>query len=146
MLILLASLIVIYLRLKNGVSLPPAGEHWLVQLPFSIYLGWITVATIANVTVLLEYLGWNGFGIGEEVWFVIMLVVALAVAALVAWTRGDVAYLLVLAWAFAGIGVKHGDNAVVSSASWAATVVVLALVGMSILRRRQGQPPVVVTA
>ena len=136
MLVLLASLIVIYLRLDIGRRQPPAGERWLVHLPFSIYLGWITVATIANVTTLLDYLGWNGFGVSEETWLVIMLVAALAIAALMTWRRGDIAYLLVLAWAFAGIAIKHSDNAVVSTASWVATAVVLALVVVCLVRRR----------
>ena len=146
MVILLLSLITIYLRLNIGRSLPPAGERWFVQLPFSVYLGWITVATIANATTLLDYLNWNGFGISEQTWFLIMLVVAVVVGALMTWTRGDVAYLLVLAWAFAGIGVKHGDNAVVSTASWVATGVILLFVVVSIIRRRQGEPALIPVA
>ena len=50
-------------------------EIWVVRLPFSIYFGWITVATIANVAVFLVYLGWNGFGISESVWTVVVLLV-----------------------------------------------------------------------
>ena len=65
-----------------------------------------------------------------------MLVAALVIAALMTWRRGDIAYLLVLAWAFAGIAIKHSDNAVVSTASWVATTVVLALVVVCIVRRR----------
>ena len=57
MVALLLALIVIYLRLGTGFSRVPAAETWLVRVPFSIYLGWITVATIANVTSLLDYLG-----------------------------------------------------------------------------------------
>ena len=146
MLILLVSLITIYLRLNIGRSQPPAAERWFVHLPFSIYLGWITVATIANATSLLDYLSWNGFGISEQTWFVIMLAVALVVAALMTWTRRDVAYLLVLAWAFAGIAVKHSDNSVVSTTSWIATAVVLVFVGVSIIRRRKGLPAVTAAA
>ena len=66
MLILLGALIGIYLRLDIGRSQPPRAERWLVNLTFSIYLGWITVATIANATILLSYLNWNGFGISER--------------------------------------------------------------------------------
>lgn len=140
MLILLATLIGVYLRLDIGRSSPPRAERWLVQVPFSIYLGWITVATIANGTALLSYLAWSGFGIGDQAWLVIMLAVALVVAALMAWTRGDVAYLLVLAWAFAGIAVKHADVPVVATASWIATAIVLALVVLAAWRTRSGGP------
>ena len=80
MVILLVSLIVIYLRLGIGRTLPPSGERWFVQLPFSVYLGWITVATVANATSLLDFVNWNGFGISEQTWFLIMLAVAVVVA------------------------------------------------------------------
>jgi hypothetical protein len=138
MVVLLASLIVTYMRLDIGRSQPPPAERWLVHLPFSIYLGWITVATIANATTVLDYVGWNGWGLSDEAWLVIMLAVALVVATFMTLTRGDIAYLLVLAWAFAGIGVKHADNGIVSTASWVATVIVLILVLVSILRRSRG--------
>ena len=57
MLVLLATLIITYLRLGIGETTVPAAETWAVRLPFSIYLGWITVATVANVTSLLDFLG-----------------------------------------------------------------------------------------
>jgi hypothetical protein len=144
MVILLLSLIAIYQRLGIGLTRPPAGERWFVHLPFSIYLGWITVATIANATSVLDFVNWNRFGISEQTWFLIMLAVALVVAALMTWMRGDVAYLLVLAWAFAGIGVKHADNSVVSTASWVATGIVLLFVLVTIIRRTQGKPALAV--
>ena len=117
-----------------------------MDLPFSIYLGWITVATIANVTALLSYWNWTGFGVSQEAWLVITLAVALVVATLVALTRRDVAYLLVLAWAFAGIGVKHMAVTPVATAAWVATGYVLALVVVSLLGSRRSQPtPVLAT-
>ncbi len=137
MLVLLGTLIGIYLRLRIGRSSPTPIERLVVDLPFSIYLGWITVATIANVTALLSYWKWNGFGVSPEAWLVITLAVALVVATLVALTRRDVAYLLVLAWAFAGIGVKHAAVTPVAPAAWLATGYVLALVATSLLRRDQ---------
>jgi hypothetical protein len=109
MVLLLVSLIAIYLRLDIGRSEVSAAVKWLVHLPFSIYLGWITVATIANVTAVLWWLGWDGFGIAAELWTAIVLAVAVVIATLSALTRRDVAYLLVLVWAFAGIAVKHPD-------------------------------------
>jgi benzodiazapine receptor len=133
MLVLLLTLIGIYLRLDAGRSNPSRAERWFVNLPFSIYLGWITVATIANATVLLSYLNWDGFGISAQAWLVIMLAVALAVAALMALLRRDVAYLLVLAWAFAGIAIKHSATPAVTLAAWIATAIVLALTVYSAL-------------
>jgi translocator protein len=140
MLVLLVSLIGIYLRLDIGRSNPPPGERWLVHLTFSIYLGWITVATIANATDLLNYWQWHGFGISDQVWLAIMLAVALAVAALVAFTRRDVAYLLVLAWAFAGIAVKQSAAPAVTTAAWVATAIVLILAAYSGIQTARKQP------
>ena len=136
---LLALLIAIYLRLGIGRTAVPAAEKWLVQVPFSIYLGWITVATVANVTSLLDYLNWGGWGLSPEAWAVIMLVVAGVIAAAVSFSRGDVAYMLVILWAFAGIGVKQGDTAVVAGAAWVLTALMgLVLVAGALLHRRRG--------
>jgi hypothetical protein len=93
-------------------------------VPFSIYLGWITVATIANVTTVLDYLGWSGWGIGDEMWAVIMLVAAGGIAAAVSLTRGDVAYSLVIVWALAGIAVKHAGTPGVAVTAWIMTAFV----------------------
>lgn len=120
---LLISLILIYLRLGIGkASKVSSGETWTVRVPFSIYLGWITVATIANVSDVLYFVNWNGWGIGPLVWTVIMLVVAVVIAALMAFTRRDVAYLLVLVWAFNGIANKFTTVSLVYIASLLAAI------------------------
>lgn len=130
MVALLLSLIAIYLRLGTGATAVSTAETWLVRVPFSIYLGWVSVATIVNVTVLLAYLNWGGWGLSEATWAVIMLAVGVVLAGLIGYTRRDAAYLAVLVWAFAGIGVKHADNNVVSTAAWVAAVLVgLVLLG-----------------
>lgn len=126
MLTLLVSLIVVYLKLGIGRVQVSAGERWATFIPFSIYLGWISVATIANVTDLLYYLGWNGGGIDPQIWVISLLGVALAIGALMAARHADVAYLLVFVWAFYGIGVKQAAYPlVVSSANIAAGVAAL---------------------
>ncbi len=119
MLILLALLIATYLRLGIGRVSVAAGEKWSVQVPFSIYLGWITVATVANVTDVLDYLRWDGFGLADEVWMLIILAAVFVIASLVSLTRRDIAYILVILWALVGIAVKHSAVALVSSASLA---------------------------
>lgn len=139
MLVLLGALIGVYLSLDIGRARVPSRERWLVHLPFSIYLGWITVATIANATALLSYLEWDGWGIAPEVWAVIMLGAGVVLAVLMSLTRGDVAYLLVLVWAFVGIAVKHADTTLVTvSALIAAALVLAALAAGVILRGRRG--------
>ena len=137
MLGLLGLLIASYLRLDVGRTPVGTAEKWCVDVPFSIYLGWITVATVANVTDLLYYVNWNGFGIAPETWAVIMILVASLVGLLMALTRRDAAYLFVLVWSFAGIAVKQAAVPMVAYAAWAAAVVALGLAVYSIIARRR---------
>jgi hypothetical protein len=130
MVALLIFLIQIYLLLGTGRTGTTPAERWLVRVPFSIYLGWITVATVANATSLLDFLGWNGFGLAPEAWAVIMLIVATLVAILMGVRHGDIAYILVIVWAFAGIAVKHSGTLVVSIT--AGVMAALALVSLVI--------------
>lgn len=127
MLVLLLSLIVIYLRLEIGHVSVSGIEKWMLHLPFSIYLGWISVATIANVTDLLDYLHWTGWGISAVAWAVIMLLTGVIISALMSFLRGDVAYLLVIIWAFIGIAVKQAATPTVSNTAWIASVLVVVL-------------------
>jgi hypothetical protein len=137
MVAILLSLIVVYLRLGVGQTPVPTAEKWLVHVPFSIYLGWISVATIANVTSVLDLLNWGRFGLSAELWTVIMLLVGVALAWAMSLSRGDVAYVLVIIWAFVGIAVKNSDTSVVSTAAWvAAGLAALALV-VGLIRSRQ---------
>src|SRR5512142_2046626 len=103
MLSLLGLLIASYLRLNVNRSSVARGEYWSVDVLFSVYLGWITVASVANITDWLYLVGWDGFGIPAQAWAVIMLGVASLLGLAMALTRRDAGYLLVLVWAFAGI-------------------------------------------
>ena len=137
MLAILGLLIAIYLRLNIGKAQVPAAQKWLVHLPFSIYLGWITVATIANATSLLDYVGWNGWGISPEVWTVLMLLAAVVISGMMSFTRGDIAYSLVLVWAFVGIAVKHQDITTVAAAAWVAALFVGLLLVVGVVLNRK---------
>lgn len=139
MLALLGFLIAIYLRLGIGLTEVSTAERWLVHVPFSIYLGWVTVATIANVTSVLDYWNWSGWGISDPVWAVIMLAAGTVIASLVALRRGDVAYMLVIIWAFVGIAVKHAGTPLVAGAAWVASIVagIMLVVGVILHRRRK---------
>lgn len=135
MLALLATLIVIYLRLGTGRSRVSTAETWAVRVPFSIYLGWITVATAANATSLLDYLQWNQWGLSDETWTVILLGAVLIIAALMNFTRRDPAYTLVILWALAGIAIKHAAVSAVATPTWITfALVALTLVGAFFLR------------
>jgi hypothetical protein len=142
MLALLGLLIAIYLRLEIGRGQVSRAENWWVRLPFSVYLGWVTVATIANVTSVLDYIEWSGWGIGPAWWAVIMLVAATVIASLVSLTRGDVAYMLVIIWAFTGIAVKHADTPTVAVAAALMVLVVAGVMAVGAKRRPERPAPV----
>jgi len=134
MLVLLVSLLTIYLRLDIGRTWVSRAEKWLVEVPFSIYLGWITVATVANATDVLYDLGWNGAPLSPQLWTVIMLVIAAALAVAMSLTRRDIAYVLVIVWAFVGIAVKQAATPLVAWAAWILAGVALVGLGIGVLR------------
>jgi benzodiazapine receptor len=136
MLALLVLLIASYLRLDvNRVSVS-AVERWSVDIPFSVYLGWITVAAVANVTDWLYLVRWNGFGIAAPTWAIIMIGVACIVALLMTITRRDVAYACVLAWSFIGIAVKQTPAPNVVLAAWFAAFLMLVFLVYSLTSKR----------
>jgi translocator protein len=138
---LLISLILIYLRLETGRTRVTTGEGLLVRLPFSIYLGWISVASIANASVVLYDLGWDGFGTAEQITTVVMLAIGCVLGLLMVSRHREVAYPLVLAWAFAGIVVSQSDfRLVVIGASVAAVLMLLAAAAGLWMRRGSTQP------
>jgi benzodiazapine receptor len=138
MLVLLGTLLITYLGLRAGQTAPPTAETWAVRVPFSIYLGWITVATIANVSDVLWSLRWKGFGIAPEAWMLIMLIAVFIIASWMNLVRGDVAFALVIIWALAGIVVQQSAVTLVAEAAAAtAVLVVLTLIlGVAYLRPR----------
>lgn len=135
MLVLLGSLIMAYLRLEIGRGDVPLVERLFARLPFSIYLGWISVATIANAAVMLTSLGWDGFGLAPQAWTVIVIVVAALLGALTSLLRHDWIFGAVLVWAFAGIAVKQAANPLVSNAAWAGLGFVLVMMALGSIRR-----------
>jgi len=78
-----------------------------IRLPFSVYFGWITVATIANITVFLVSLNWDGFGISDSIWTIIILLIGAGIAIIRMLKDKNIFYGLVLVWAYSGILLKH---------------------------------------
>ena len=102
----------------------------MVHVPFSVYLGWITIATIANVSAALVSVNWDGFGINPQTWALIVLGVALIIVLAVIITRRDIAYSLVIVWALAGIAINqsiYGDIVTLAEIGIALVLVVLTL-------------------
>ena len=134
MFLLLATLISIYLRLNIGKSTASLREKLAVHAPFSVYLGWITIASIANVAVTLVSINWDGFGINPETWATLIIIIALLITLIVIATRKDVAYGLVIIWALIGIAVKQSENQnIVMITEISAIIVAVALAAVILL-------------
>ena len=133
---LLVTLIAIYLRLQIGQSNVPLTEKLCVHLPFSVYLGWITVAPIANVAAALIATNWDGWGISEVTWTILVIIIALIITLTVISTRKDVAFSLVIIWALSGIIVKQMENqSIVLTVSIGSIIIGIALISRIILAR-----------
>lgn len=136
MLTLLGLLIASYLRLDVNRGVVTRAERWSVDIPFSIYLGWITVATVANITDWLYLVEWSGFGVSASLWAVIMIIVASVLGILMTVARRDAAYVLVLAWSFVGIAVRQASVSSVATSAWFAAGFMLFLAVYDLTRRR----------
>jgi translocator protein len=104
MLGLLVTLIALYKTIKDENP-----TFWDIA-PFPIYLGWVCVATIANISYYLKYINWNGFGLSDVTWTFIMLIIGTILAILFTMKNNDILYPLVFTWAFIGIGVKNAGS------------------------------------
>lgn len=104
---LLITLVFIYSKLEIASNRLFFGEKAFINFPFSIYLGWITIATIGNLSVFLYSLGYENLFIGQELWTEIALILGGIIALLVLFLRKDVFYSLVFVWAYVGIGMKN---------------------------------------
>jgi hypothetical protein len=101
---LLINLVQINLLLKTTVNW---SNRITLQLPFTVYFGWISIATIANVTAVLVGYEWSGFGISEELWTMIILAIGILVALSQVYYFKQIAYILVILWGYFGIYGKH---------------------------------------
>lgn len=128
MAIILVCLILINIAISD-VELS-SRDSFFIRLPFQVYFGWITVAAVANITVLLVSLGWNGFGLSEELWTVIIVIVAALIGAVTSKTFCSLAYGGVLIWAYVGILVKHISE---SGYSWEYPAIVITAAACLIL-------------
>lgn len=130
---LLTTLLVAYLRLGIGRGTATIKEIVYVHLPFSVYLGWISIATIANVSVALTAVGWNGLGIEPSTWAVVIICIALLLSLAMLSTRKDIAYGFVVVWALAGILTKQSENESIILASEIGLALLLVAIGVTVL-------------
>lgn len=135
MFLVLITLLIIYNKLDIGIGPVTPAIRYLVHLPFSIYLGWITMASIGNVSIFLINSGWNGFGIDAKIWAVVMMVVTIVIAELTAFNRQDLAYLAVFVWSFIGLAVNNSGVSPVFEAACVSAGIVIVITMVTLIAR-----------
>jgi hypothetical protein len=139
MLLLLATLIFIYLRIGAVTNVKSIYDRILVKYPFSLYLGWVSAATLVNFNVLLYDIGWLGTGGGGIFFTILMVLIAGLVALTVFYLRQDYIYAAVFIWALIGIGIRHGTDIVILTIfAWLAAAAILFALGWITARRGRG--------
>lgn len=119
MVIILISLIWAYLNL--AATSIRGWNKWLISIPISTYLAWISVATIVNGATVLEYWQWNGWGISAPIWTTIMLIVAGVLGIVIAMDK-NVAFVSVYIWALIAIAINNYDNTMITVTALGITI------------------------
>lgn len=95
---ILLALIVAYLYIPK--------DQTLLRVAISVNLGWISVATIANITIALSATNINLL-FSETVYFIALLVIGIGLVFMALYTQGDSVFALVFLWAYFGIFMRH---------------------------------------
>ena len=127
MLGILVPLMVMYQRLGIGRERVSRQERWFIHLPISVYLGWISVATIVNVAIGLYSLKWYGWGIAPSIWTVVMMTIASIIAAVISIQRHDTAYVLVIVWALVAISIRQANVPLIMVTGWVLAIILMGL-------------------
>lgn len=131
MLLLLYSLIQIFIKGRDIVKTFPLYLQFLLGAPFTIYLGWICVATIANITALLVNNGWQGGPLAPDIWSAIMMTVAIVLALFMLLKFRIAGFSLTIAWALWGIRASQSAGSeMIARISMAGVVTLLVITGI----------------
>lgn len=129
---LLAALAYAYIRIDR-IPARTEAEWWLVRVPLSVYLGWVTIATVVHTAITLIFLGWNGFGMSDPMWGTLALAVLALFCTAVTLYRGDIALSLTFIWGLAGIARGQAGLPMVPPMAFIA--IALILLGLYLSRR-----------
>ncbi len=129
MLGLLIFLLLIYKNLEIGKEKKISVSSFFIKMPISIYLGWISIATIANVTAVLVDIKWDWFGISQDIWTSAMVVIGIILGIIYIMKNRDIYYSSVIAWALLGIYIKQSSN----FGDYVTNILVLTICGIIIL-------------
>ncbi len=142
MIVILVALMGAYLQLKMGQMSFSQKERWFINAPISLYLGWISVATITNVALVLYDSGWSAWGITPQLWTVIMMGIAGMIGVWLRIQYQETAFPLVLIWAFVAIAVRQSHEPLIMGSAIIISVI-LSLIGLgsTIFRRFSTSSP-----
>ncbi len=88
-------------------------EKYFINIPFQIYAGWMSVALIVATASWLHKIGWNGWGISESIWTIIMIAIAAVIHLLMTWQNNAPFFAFVGAWAFVAISQSNDEGSAV---------------------------------
>ncbi len=141
MLGILGSLIKIILNTNMERWDAPIEVIAFVWWPICLYSGWIAVATIANISAYLTNIDWDGFGLGDQEWTIIMIIVATLLNIVMVWKRNMREFAIVGVWSLVAIFVRH-HNSIDSLANLALTcsILLFVIIGIHGYRNRKTNP------
>jgi hypothetical protein len=135
MLFFLATLCKIFIEASKVTEVLTPTQSFLLITPFTIYLGWISVATIANFTALFVKLSWNGFGMEPIYWSSLMILIAIALGLLFLFKYSAISFTIVIAWALCGINARQGRVEIINICSNAGLLILLGAMVFFISRK-----------
>jgi hypothetical protein len=136
--LLLVSLLKIVINLNINFNKVSTLKFTFLYLPFIIYSGWVTVASVANVSSYLVKIGWNGFGLSDEIWTIIMIIIAVIINTLILFKRNMSAFALVGSWALIAIGVANQTKqTTVAFTAFIAAIFLFILIGIQLFKNRK---------
>lgn len=124
------------------------GKRWLLPLSFGLYTGWLFIATVVNTAAALVKLNWNGFGIADDIWAIIILITAIILVVVVLSKIRNAAFPLPVAWAYFGIyqflnapeGFK-GEFGLLQTVALAGAAVLIVVAVIQLFRNRYSLLP-----
>jgi len=135
---ILLNLIAAYLWSRFTEDRVSREEKWLVQVPISIYLGWISVASIVNVTSALYASRWNGWAIDASSWTVLMILIAAVITGVIIFRYRDAAFTGVIVWAFLAIALRQSAQTAILIIAMGSAIVLALLLAYQLRNRSRG--------
>ena len=139
--VLILVLLYTLVRIQNLVrALHRSGNRvnfWTEEVGFSVYFGWITIATVLNITGALDFYAWDGFGWPDVNWAMTILLITAGLAAWISWQYKNIPYLLVGIWAFLALMVRHWESTESLAYLAAAVCIGFSLLILMIWRRKK---------